>query len=50
MEITTVVGTREHLDFGEQGNIAIYFREQGNEVLKLDDHFREWRTSEIKIS
>ena len=29
------------LDFGEQENIAIYFREQGNEVLNLGDHFRE---------
>ena len=29
------------LDFGEHENISIYFREQGNEVLKLEDHFRE---------
>ena len=28
------------LDFGEQGDIAT-FREQGNEVLELEDHFRE---------
>ena len=36
------------LDFGEQGNMAFYFREQGNEGPKMGDHFREKRTSEIK--
>ena len=44
MEITTIVGPGNmenlDLDFGKQGNIAI-FREQRNEVLKLEDHFRE---------
>ena len=38
------------LDFGEQRNMAIYFREQGTKGPKLGHHFREYRTSEIKIS
>ena len=40
----------QDLDFGEQRNTAIYFREAGNKVLNLEDHFRKKRTSEIKIS